>query len=124
MDIKTINIVHNNEINISEPLWVLLNANFSKDVIKQYISDTIENEQLELPYRTLDLDDAILDYQKLKAYDATNLVKFDKFFSRYDYKYSFNDVYFVSKIMIWPIILLYEWIPLGILWAFKYLSYT
>lgn len=93
MCIENVKIIRDGELFIPKELWTALNDNFTKDEIKQYISDTIENENLELPYRNILHDEAIDDFFSLIDFDTSKLVKFDKFFSRYEYKYPFNDIY-------------------------------
>jgi len=55
------------------------------------ISDAIGDNELPMPMRHLTLQDAVDDFDKLKELKTGTLIKDAKFYSRYDYKYSFID---------------------------------
>lgn len=81
----------NNEIDISEELWEEMNREMDRDEIKQIISYAME--RVDLPYRTIEKEAADEDFQKLKSTDCRDIiVSGEKWFSRYDYKYRFDDV--------------------------------
>ena len=86
-------IIKDEEINISKKLWSELNDKHDKNYIKQLISDTIEDNNLELPYRKITLKDAEEDFDKLCKFDATSLFETGSFQTRYDYKYPFSNKY-------------------------------
>ena len=62
-----VKIVKNNEINISASEWQLLNDNYSKEEIKQLISDAIADNNLQMPLRQIRLDDALNSFEELKS---------------------------------------------------------
>ena len=89
------NIIENNEISIDSEQWTYLNQNNTKDEVKQIISDAIDG--LPLPMRKISIEDAMLDFEKLKNFDASTIIKNEPFFSRYDYTYDFTDLLFATN---------------------------
>jgi len=87
------NIVSNGQINISQGLWTELNSKHDKEFIKKMISDAIEENNLELPYREITLEQAQEDFKRLCELDTSTLLVNKKFESRYHYKYEFLDEY-------------------------------
>ena len=90
------NIVKNNEINISKAKWKQLNLKHSKDEIKQIISDAIGNNNLPMPMRELTLSDAEEDFSKLSDLDSSSLSIEEDWFTRYEY----SDKYFLTNNLI------------------------
>ena len=84
-------LIKDNQINIPARKWEQLNAKYSKDEIKQIISDAIEDNNLPLPLRDLDFLDAQNDFEKLEYLDSSSLLLEEEWFTRYDYK----DKYFL-----------------------------
>lgn len=78
---------------ISPEAWKDLNADHTKDDIKNAISSIIEENEIPVPKDDISLDLAKLDFEKLKELDATSLLKRGKTFSRYEYKYELSDLY-------------------------------
>ena len=90
------NLVTNNEINISPAKWKRLNAKYSQDEIKHMISDAIGSNDLPMPMRTLTISDAVEDFKKLEDLDASSLLVEEEWFTRYDY----DDKYFLTNNLI------------------------
>ena len=90
------NLVKDNEINISPAKWKQLNAKYSQDEIKQMISDAIGSNDLPMPMRTLTISDAVEDFKKLENLDASSLLLEEEWFTRYDY----DDKYFLTNNLI------------------------
>ncbi len=86
-------LIKNNELNISENEWLDLNQKHTKDEIKEILSDLIDIYNLNLPYRKISFNDVLEDFKKLKKIDAKTLLINKPFFSRYEYKYPFSDLY-------------------------------
>jgi len=87
------NIINDGQIKIDQKLWAYLNDNHDKEYIKQLISNAIEENNLDLPYRFLTIDDVESDFIKLCEFDTSVLLKEGSFLSRYPYKYSFLNQY-------------------------------
>lgn len=83
------NILYNNEINISEDMWITLNDTLSRDAIKQLISDTIEKNNVALPMRDISPIDAQESFEKLQALDSQKIIIDSPWFSRYEYSEQF-----------------------------------
>jgi len=94
--IVTADIVKNGEINISKDLWKDLNESFDKDFIKQLISDAIEQNNLELPYRKIIKKEVKEDFEALRNLDTTSLFVYEPFHTRYDYKWNLSETYITS----------------------------
>lgn len=94
VDISHYDIIKDGEIYISEDMWIDLNYNYTKDEIKQYISDIIGNQNIELPFRDITLNDVQKDFNDLMEY--TESPTEGKWFTRYDYdeKYPHKDLFF------------------------------
>ena len=82
-----INIIKNNQIDITESEWIHLNENYSKDDIKIMISNAIRDNDLKMPMRDISIEDAKDDYNKLLAINSSELIIDSKWFSRYDDDY-------------------------------------
>lgn len=78
-------MIVNEEISISKDEWKSLNEKFSKDEIKQMISDVIGENNLPMPMREIKLEDAIVDFDKLCDFDESSLFIESEWFTRYDY---------------------------------------
>ena len=87
-----INITNDN-LFISKEAWLDLNTNYTKEEIKQAISNAIEQYQIPVPKDLITLEEAKQDFDKLKELDATTLLKSGKTFTRYDYKWEISDTY-------------------------------
>lgn len=83
-----------NEININEKEWNSLIGEFTKEELVTYINDTIDDFNIKFPFEPPLLDEAIADFHKLKSTSFKYLLKKGEFFSRYDYTYSYNNLYF------------------------------
>jgi len=91
----TYNILNaDNEFSIPPKLWEKMNANMSKDEIKQLLSDTIEQNSVPLPMRKITLDDAKAEFVELLGKDYEPVM--GEWFTRYEYssKYPLTDMYF------------------------------
>lgn len=91
--INTNDLIKNNELYIDKELWISLNKKYTKDTIKQAISDAISNHGIQLPYRKITKDEARDDFVKLKGFDSKSLLFDGKFDTRYEYKYNFLNKY-------------------------------
>lgn len=96
---KQYNIVKDNQISIDKELWVELNLKYSKEEIKDFIHDTIEENNLPFPRRDISEQDSRLDFSTLLLSNDTDLILNSEWFTRYEYKYSlkYNDDYMVIK---------------------------
>lgn len=92
IDLKTL-VNDDNEIYVSKSYWKELNEKYSKDEIKQALSDAIEEFQVPLPYKKITEEDALEDYNKLINLDAISLLNKGNVVTRYDYKYQLSDWY-------------------------------
>jgi len=85
------NLLKDNEINISKAKWKQLNCKYSQNEIRQMISDAIGDNDLPMPLRELSLLDAEQDFLKLQALESSSAIVDEEWFTRYDYdeKYFF-----------------------------------
>jgi 16S rRNA G966 N2-methylase RsmD len=83
--------VKDGQLCISPDEWAALNTLYSKDVLIDLLSASIENHNLELPYREITKQEALDDFLALKNVDC--LLKEGNFYSRYAYKYPFSNLY-------------------------------
>ena len=90
------NLVKDNEINISPAKWKQLNAKYSRDEIKQMISDAIGDNNLPMPMRQLSLLDAQQDFSKLQSLDSFSVLIEEEWFTRYHY----SEKYFLINNLI------------------------
>ena len=88
-NIDTSILTQNNEIYIPPEVWVELNELYSKEEIKQKISDAMDS--IPLPYRQISIRDAIDSFNSMK--NSLDIVDGD-WFTRYDYKYQLTHKYF------------------------------
>lgn len=89
-------MILNGEINISEDEWIALNEKYTKDELKQMISDAIGDNNLCMPMRKITHEECGESFQELLNMDAKLLIKDSKWFTRYDY----NPKYFkIDKII-------------------------
>ena len=86
-------IVKDNTIDISESTWTEMKNSFSKEKIIQFISDLVPKRSINLPLRQIYPQEALNDFLELYQTDCIPLIKSDKFFSRYEYKYASSDYY-------------------------------
>lgn len=91
--INTADLVKNNELFVDENQWKELNNTYSKDEIKQAISDAIEKHKIPLPYRKITEEEAKEDFLKLQNFDTSTLLQTGPFETRYSYKYSSTNQY-------------------------------
>lgn len=91
MNLELNDFVVNDELVINEKEWENLNNDFSRGEIKYAISEVIKD--LPLPYAKISKQEAFDDFQKLVNLDSREIAEEGSWFSRYEYKYDFNDVY-------------------------------
>ena len=80
-------MVRGKEIHITEQEWKNLNSSFSKDEIKEMISDAIEDNDLPMPLRKITKADAKKAFSELQSLYSLNVISNEGWFTRYDYKY-------------------------------------
>ena len=80
-------MVRGKEIHITEQEWKNLNSSFSKDEIKEMISDAIEKNNLPMPLRKLSRQDAAKSFKELQSLYHLDIISNEEWFTRYDYKY-------------------------------------
>ena len=90
------NLIKDNEINISKAKWEQLNSKYSQDEIKQMISDAIGDNDLPMPMRELSVLDAEQDFLKLQALESSSVIVDEEWFTRYDY----DEKYFLINNLI------------------------
>lgn len=92
------NLIKNNEINISKRKWRKLNKRYDKETIKKKLSNAIDKYNLEIPYAEISLDDAKKDFIKLRNLPLENSLLKTPWFTRYKYnkKYYFKNKVFKS----------------------------
>ena len=74
-------IIKGDEINISATEWKRLNGQYSKEEIKQMISDAIRDNDLPMPMRELSLLDAKQDFLKLQALEPSSIIVNEQWFT-------------------------------------------
>jgi len=92
IDITTL-VNDKNEIDISKKYWKELNDNYSKDEIKQALSDAIEQLNVPVPYREITKEERDEDFQKLIDLDTRELFCNGNVFSRYEYSFQMSKWY-------------------------------
>ena len=80
-------VIKNKEIHITPKEWKELNDSYSKDEIKQMISDAIEDNDLPMPLRKITKLDAKKAFSELQSLYPLNVISNEGWFTRYDYKY-------------------------------------
>jgi len=85
--------VINKELIINQDTWTKLINSLSQDYIIECISDTIQDCQINLPYRKLEYDDMVKDYRALKNLDTSKLIIDGAWYNKFEYKYHFLDKY-------------------------------
>lgn len=85
--------VVNNEIIVPEKNWGELKKKYSQEFLIQEISNAIINFDIKLPYRQISKDIARNDFLSLCNLDTNNLLKNEKWFSKFEQKYPFLDRY-------------------------------
>jgi len=85
--------VINNELYVKEYNWSVIVSKYTQEHIIQQISDAIVLFEIKLPYREITFDEMVNDYLKLKSLNTKKLSGVDKWGSKFDYKYHFNDHY-------------------------------
>ena len=85
--------VVDNEIIVNEKDWGTITRYYEPEFIIQHLSDAIVEFNIKLPYRELELNDAIEDYKKLENLDTKPLIKEGKWGTKFDYKYPLMDTY-------------------------------
>lgn len=81
------NIVQDGKISISSELWKVLNESMTKVEIKEMIHDAIEDNNIPMPMREIELSEVHDDYLQLLNQDNDSLFIEGEWFSRYDYQY-------------------------------------
>lgn len=89
-------IVNEKDLFISPEAWKEMNLSYSKEDIKEAISNAIEEYNIPVPKDAISLEEARQDFQKLKELDATKLVTFGKTFTRYEYENMLSCLYIDS----------------------------
>jgi hypothetical protein len=89
-------IVNEKDLFISPEAWKEMNLSYSKEDIKEAISNAIEEYNIPVPKDVISLEEARQDFQKLKELDATKLVTFGKTFTRYEYENMLSCLYIDS----------------------------
>lgn len=87
------NYVIENELFVGTEEWNKITYNYTEEVIIKELSDAVVLFDIRLPYRKISLEEATNDYQALKAQNSFDLVKFDKWGSKFGYEYPFLDEY-------------------------------
>lgn len=83
--------IRNNEISITEGEWNKLKEEYTQTEIIQAISDTMD--KLELPLKLIKEEDAWNDFEALKRFDASSLIKKGDLFTKREYKWKMTDTY-------------------------------
>ena len=89
-------IVSSDDLYISPKAWKELNATYTKEEIKEAISNAIEEYAIPVPKDAITLEDAKQDFENLKQLDAQKLIKFGNAFTRYDYEMMLSCLYIDS----------------------------
>jgi hypothetical protein len=89
-------IINNSDLYISPRAWKEINASYTKEEIKEAISNGIDEYQIPVPKDIITLEEAKQDFQKLKELDVTKLFKSGKTFTRYEYQHMLSDLYIDS----------------------------
>ncbi len=91
IDLKTIS--NNFSVKIGSSYWEKLNKEHSREEIKQALSDVMKLGPM--PMKELTIDEARIDFQRLKNEDLIPIEA--EWSSRYPYKYAFSDFYLPSS---------------------------
>lgn len=90
-NMKSIPLIRNNEISITQEEWILLNNVYTKEELTQLISDAMVS--VDFPFKKITLEDALKDFENLQKFDATTLIKQGKCFTKRDYTWGISDTY-------------------------------
>ena len=60
-------------------------------LVKELLSDKIDELNLPLPMRELSLDDSCQDFENLLNFDESTILVDQPFFTRYDYEYPLSE---------------------------------
>jgi len=86
-------IIKDNEINITEKEWEKLNNDLSRDEIKHLISTEIEKYKIPVPLKKITEDDALNDFINICKTDTKPLICEGEWGTRYNYKYELTNKY-------------------------------
>lgn len=89
--------IKNDEIYITEKEWSDLKEKYTQTEIIQAISDTMN--RLDFPYQLITKKDALNDFEALKRFDASNLIKQGELFTKRPYKWAMSDIYIDMSII-------------------------
>ena len=95
MDLKA--FVTNNELVIDKPNWYKLKNEYSKQELKDAISDAIED--LPLPLYPITKQDAKQEFDELVKFDDRTLLTKDSLYSKADYKYELSHWYLKNSVV-------------------------
>lgn len=93
--IKKYNLLNSNktEIEINKEDWSYLLDNYSQDEIKEAISETIDEYNLDMPLRKMNFEDAKFDFQNLCNLNTKSMIKKGDIFTRYEYEFPMSHYY-------------------------------
>ena len=89
--------VTNNELVIDKPNWYKLKNEYSKQELKDAISDAIED--LPLPLYPITKQDAKQEFDELVKFDDRTLLTKDSLYSKADYKYELSHWYLKNSVV-------------------------
>ena len=92
-------IVQEGNIVIGKELWKQLNESMDKEEIKKLISSTIDEYEIPMPMKVIDLNDAVESFKSMTETSFEDLVVEEKWFTRYEYsdKFPLSDILFKSN---------------------------
>jgi len=82
----------NGEINISNSDWKLIKQQYGKCEIVESLNDLVTRHSIELPKREISIEKCKTDYRKLVDFDTSNLISYQKWWSKFDYEYPLSDI--------------------------------
>ena len=97
--INSSKIVQEGNIVIGKELWKQLNESMDKEEIKKLISSAIDEHEIPMPMKVIELDDAVESFKSMTETSFEDLVVEEKWFTRYEYsdKFPLSDILFKSN---------------------------
>lgn len=93
IDKKSILNLEKTEIEIDKNYWADLQKKYTKEEIKQAISETIEEFNLKMPLNKLTFEEAESSFIELLNLNTLTMIKSGDIFTRYEYKHDMSHYY-------------------------------
>lgn len=86
-------LIRNQEFDISESLWAELNATLTQDQILDLLQDAVEKTNMPYPFRQTSLEQATVDFLRLRSIDSRILLKREPWETDFPYSYHKQDLF-------------------------------